>query len=136
VYAKGAPPAAPPPPLAPPAPPYDYRSEMENQISATAPGARMQGGLLMGAASSGDYQDFPIVMDQGRCYTVIAIGNPKQVKELSVYIWGPNNKRITESRNSVHISSLAHCPAMTGSHKVQVKVASGKGEFAVGIYSK
>lgn len=133
VYAKGAPAAAAPAPA--PVMSYDYKSEMDNTAAATAPGTKLQG-LLAGNASSGDFADFPVSLEQGKCYTMIAVGRPKQVEELSIYVWGPNNKRITESHKSSHISSLSHCPTMSGSHKVEVKVSKGKGELALGIYSK
>jgi hypothetical protein len=140
IYAKGAPPATPPPALPPPktatpAPTINLTPLLEKEAKATAPGSSRQGEVLEGS-SGGDRNDWSIMMEQGTCYWVIGVGEPKKIKELSLYLWSPANKRITESRSTNDKATIGHCPAETGMFKIQAKIHKGEGAYAVAIYAK
>jgi hypothetical protein len=139
IYAKGAPAAPPPPGLKPKTATAEQKIDLtpliEKEAKATAPGGTRQGDIMEGS-SGGDRNDWSIMMEQGTCYWVIGVGEPKKIKELSIYLWAPGNKRITESRSTNDKATIGHCPTETGMFKVQAKIHRGEGAYAVGIYAK
>ncbi len=61
---------------------------------------------------------------------------PGKVKKLSLYIWDPSNKRITENKADSNIATVGHCAKDTGMFKFQAKVHSGSGAYKVGVFEK
>ena len=111
----------------------------DKRASAAAPGARRLGDYFEGSGNSighDDRFDFPIQMDGGKCYWIIACGEPDHVKTISLYLWGPNNKRITEAKSDNNTPMLGHCAQQTGMFKFQAKITGGSGSFKAAVYSK
>jgi hypothetical protein len=141
LYAKEAPrqaAAPPPPPVAQPAAP-DLGPICDRAAGSAAPGARRLADFFEGAGGSighSDRQDYTVQMDQGKCYTIVSCGQPDGIKAISLYLWGPNNKRVTESKADSPTAMIGHCPAMTGMYKVQSKITKGSGSYKVGVYVK
>lgn len=134
---------APPPPPAPaPAPAAqapDLGPICDKTAKVAAPQAKRQGEFFEGNGSSigrSDRNDYMIEMEGGKCYWVIGCGEPDKIKSLYLYLWGPNNKRITEAKSDSPNPMVGHCAQTTGMFKVQAKVNSGKGSYKVGVYSK
>jgi hypothetical protein len=142
VYAKGGPPpgAVPPPPQAPPPPPpkpaVDLGKLCDEQAAAAAPGAKRVGEYLSTAGGRMDKMDWPVALEAGKCYWFVGAGEPGKVKELSLFLWGPDSKRVTESKSSSNASLVGHCASFPGMFKLQAKIASGGGALKVGVYSK
>lgn len=127
---------APPPPA--PAK-MDLGPVCDRAAGSAAPGARRLADFFDGAGGSighMDRQDYTIQMDAGRCYTVVSCGMPEEVKAISLYLWGPNNKRVTESKADSATAMIGHCPTVTGMYKVQSKITKGSGSYKVGVYVK
>ena len=104
-----------------------------------AQGARRTGAFFEGQGSSighDDRVDYSVHMEAGKCYWVVGCGEPGKVKALYLYMWGPDNKRITEAKSDSSTPMVGHCAKETGIFKVQAKMAGGKGQFKVGVYVK
>lgn len=141
VFGKDAPPqvAAPVPPPAQVAPAPDLGPLCDKTASVAAHGAHRVGDFFEGRGSSighDDRVDYSIQMDAGRCYWIIGCAEPDKVKALYLYLWGPDNKRITEAKSDTPNPMVGHCAKETGMFKVQAKMSSGKGFYKVGVYMK
>jgi hypothetical protein len=111
----------------------------DQTASAGAQGARRQGNYFDGAGSSighDDRSDYTVMMQAGKCYWVVGCGEPQKVKSLYLYLWGPNGKRITESKTDSPNPMVGTCPQVTGMYKVQAKMNRGNGAWKVGVYAK
>lgn len=124
--------AAPPPPPAPEQP-VELAQMIERQAASAAPGATRIGEFFSGTS---DTSDWVTSMEPGKCYWIIGAGEPNKVKELYLYLWDPQNHRVTESRSSSNTSMIGHCAKEPGMFKFQAKVESGKGAYKVGVYVK
>jgi hypothetical protein len=111
----------------------------DKTASAASAKAKRQGEFFEGKGNSighDDRVDYSIQMDKGQCYWVVGCGDPKKVSKLALYLWGPDNKRITETKSDTSTPMLGHCATETGMFKVQSKITSGNGKYKVAIYSK
>jgi hypothetical protein len=117
----------------------DLGAICDKAAAAAAQGARRNGAFLQGGGSGtghDDRADYTLQFEAGKCYWVISCGEPDHIKKLSMYLWGPNNKRITETKGDSATAMVGHCPQITGMFKVQTKVTSGSGAWNVGVYVK
>ena len=111
----------------------------DKHAESAAPGAHRVGDYFSGSGNSighDDRFDFPIQLDAGKCYWVIGCGEPDHIKQLTLYLWGPNNKRITEDKGDSPNPMIGHCAKETGMFKFQAKVSGGGGHFKAALYSK
>jgi len=111
----------------------------DRNASAAAPGAKRQGEFFEGAGNAighEDRVDYPVQFDAGKCYWVVACGEPERVKTISLYLWGPDNKRITEAKSDTPNPMLGHCAKETGMFKFQAKITGGSGHFKAAVYRK
>jgi hypothetical protein len=120
--------------VAAPAPKLDLTAIIEAQAAAAAPGATRVGDFFAGTA---DTSDWYAPMEVGKCYWVIGAGEAGKVKRLFIYLWDPQNKRVTESKSDSSTAMVGHCPKdAAGMYKFQAKVDSGSGPYKVGLYVK
>lgn len=133
VYSKEAPPKAAPPPVEEKAKGPDLGALLDAEAASIAPGATRVGPHLAGSGE--DMTEWPVALEPNTCYFFIGIGG-EGVKELSMYLWGPDRKRITENRADANKSQIGHCATQGGMFKVQAKVTSGEGDYKVGVYAK
>jgi hypothetical protein len=111
----------------------DLAAVIEKQAASAAPGATRQGDFYSGTA---DTSEWYTSLEAGKCYWVIGAGEPGKVKKLFIYLWDPQNKRVTESRSDTENVMVGHCAKTPGMYKFQAKVDSGSGEYKVGVYVK
>jgi hypothetical protein len=105
------------------------------QVAAGAPKLHRLGDYYRAVANrNGDRSDWYVPLDAGKCYWLGGAGDPG-VRELFLYVWGPDNKRIADNRPKSPQVTLAFCASMSGMHHVQAKVARGNGLYVVGVYS-
>jgi hypothetical protein len=83
----------------------------------------------------GKRTDFVTTLQQGKCYFLSGVGGPG-VKKLSLYLWDPTNKRVSDNKSHTQNAGINYCPETTGSFKFQGKIEGGDGPFAIGIYAK
>jgi hypothetical protein len=122
-------PGAPPPPP----PPADIAQMISAQAGSAAVGAVQVGNLFEG---NGDKSEWSVALDPANCYWFIGAGEPGRVKELYLYLWDPQNKRVTESRSVSNTVMVGHCPTQPGMFKFQAKLDSGRGVYKVGVFQK
>lgn len=111
----------------------------DRRAAGAAPGSHRVGDFFEGKGNSighDDRFDFPVQMDGGKCYWIVSCGEPDHIKSLSMYLWGPNNKRITEAKSDSPNPIIGHCAAMTGMYKFQTKITGGGGHFKAAVYVK
>jgi hypothetical protein len=125
--------AAPAAPAAPPPPPPDPMGDAADRVAArTAPGAQRLGKHLRGFESQGRGLDFQVLLEGGHCYLFTAVGSIG-VRSLSLYLWDPAGKRITEVKDQPE-PALQHCASMSGSYHLQTKFTKGGGTAVTGVY--
>ena len=111
----------------------------DKRAAGAAPGAKRVGDYFEGHGNSyghDDRFDYPVQLDAGKCYWFIACGEPDHIKTLSLFLWGPNNKRITEAKSDNNTPMLGHCAQQTGMFKIQTKITGGSGHFKAALYAK
>ncbi len=133
VYKAGAKEAPAPAPAAATPPSANLEELIEKQAAAAAPGAKRAGELFSGSAETSEYYT---ALEAGKCFWIIAAGEPGKVKRLYVYLWDPRNKRVTESKSESEQVMVGHCAATPGMYKFQLRVDSGSGQYKAGVYVK
>jgi hypothetical protein len=141
VYAKEAPKQPDPPPAAAvkEAATPDLGPLCDKRAAGAAPGAKRIGDYFEGKGNSigsDDRFDYPVQMDGGKCYWLIACGEPDKIKSIALSLWGPDNKRITDTRGDSPNPMIGHCATATGMFKFQAKITGGGGHFKAAVYSK
>ena len=125
-----APPTAPPP--SPAAKPADLEAVINAQAKSEAAGATRLGDFFTGSA---DKTDWYTALEQGKCYWFIGAGD-KNVKALHLYLWDPNDNRITANKSETNRVNVGHCPTVSGMFHFQAKVEAGEGTYKVGVFAK
>ena len=120
----------------PPEPAFDLGAICDRTASATADGAVRSAEFLDCGGHRSDRCDYRVEFQQGQCYWVVGCGLPGGIKGLSLYLWDPDGRRITETKDKNPNPIIAHCPTTNGIYKIQAKISGGNGIVKVGIYSK
>jgi hypothetical protein len=137
VYAKDASKGAAPPPTAAPsatAPSAgaDLGATADQEAKSAAAGGARVGEFFKGNA---DETDWYTQLDQNKCYWFLGVGS-SEVKELWLFLWDPDEKRIAANKSETNKVVVGHCPNKTGMFHFQAKVGSGSGSYVVGLYAK
>jgi hypothetical protein len=128
-------PGGPTPPPAEPAPePVAPRMDLGKIIDGLAQkhGAERVGDFFAG---NSDKTDWYAALEEGKCYFLIGAGD-EGVNKLFLFLWDPQDKRITQNKSDTSQVELGHCPTVSGMYQFQAKVDSGSGEYKVGVYAK
>jgi hypothetical protein len=131
VFLKPGGPAVPPPPPAEPVPVAVDLGKIIDGLAAKH-GAERVGDFFAGNA---DETDWYAALETGKCYFLIGAGDDG-VSKLSLYLWDPQDKRITQNKSETNQVELGHCPTASGMYHFQAKVHSGSGAYKVGVYAK
>ncbi|MEZ4441716.1 MAG: hypothetical protein R3B72_21630 [Polyangiaceae bacterium] len=123
-----------PEPVAPPEPEGpDLRSLVEKEAGSSAPGAERVGDFF---TDRSDKRDWFAALEVGYCYWWIGAGEPGAIDELTLYLWDPDGRRVTQSKSQSHMVTIGHCPQKGGMHKFQAAIGSGDGKYLVGLYKR
>jgi len=104
-------------------------SAIEQQLKAQVPSAVRMVPFWKGA---GPKLDWMIMLHAGKCYAFAGAGSAG-TQRLSLYLWGPDGKRVTEVKPWSPWATMPVCAPWTGQYRVQAKL-DGVGVFAVGLY--
>ena len=118
--------------MAPP-PPTDLGQIIAAQAQSAAPGAMQVGNLFEG---NGDKTDWSVALDPGHCYWFIGAGEPGKVNSLYLFLWDPQNHRVTDTKSVSNTVMIGHCPTQPGMFKFQAKIDSGSGAYKVGVFAR
>jgi hypothetical protein len=106
---------------------------IDQQAASAAPGAARSGDFFVGTS---DKSEWAVALAANTCYWFIGVGEPGKVKELGIYVWDPQQKRVTESHNDNNVAVAGTCATYPGMYKFQAKVKSGGGDYKVGVFAK
>ena len=116
-----------------PAPkPRDLEAVITAQAKSGAPGATRIGDFFTGTA---DKTDWYTALEQGKCYWFMGAGD-QGISELHIYLWDPEDKRITANKSATNRVQVGHCPTTSGMYHFQAKVNAGHGTYKVGVFAK
>lgn len=126
-------------PVAPapaPAPAADPLAQRLAELAPTfAPGQAAVSPVLRGALDTHGRQDFPVNLQAGHCYTVIAVGAPS-ASDLDLYLFDPNNSRKTSDRERNNMPHITHCAGLPGPYRVRVQMYRGSGPFVMQVFGQ
>jgi serine/threonine-protein kinase len=126
----------PPKPASPPKPSDPVGAAVEQLAHASAPGTKRMGNFYAGHGNdSGQHSDWWVTLEAGRCYDFVTTGGAG-VERIYAYLWGPRGRRVTDRGEGSPGVTLHYCANAPGSYHFQAKLAGGKGDFKMGIYSK
>lgn len=116
----------------PAVPAVPLEQQVDQQMSAQAPGAMRVGPMFSG---SGPKMDFTVQLERGNCYWFSGVTDDSGEK-LSLYLWGPPySRRLTDARSPTASATMGHCPVVSGMYHFQAKTRRD-GTFVVGVYAK
>jgi hypothetical protein len=127
-----------PPPLPPVSPTESplLEQQADQQAHAGAPDGQHVLTTLHGVGAGPDqFTEWLVALEAGRCYW-FGYAADAGVERFSFYIWDPANHRADTERNRPGQGVVSYCAQTSGMHRLQGKVASGAGRFAVVAYSK
>lgn len=116
----------------PAAKPTNLEAVITAKAKAEATGATLVGDFFTGTA---DKTDWYTALEPDKCYWFIGAGD-KGVSELHLYLWDPEDKRITANKGPENRVSVGHCPKVGGMFHFQAKVERGAGTYKVGVYAR
>jgi hypothetical protein len=106
---------------------------MEELRRTRAEGRPPLSDLQRATLGTSEVQDFNIELVAGGCYTVIGVGVP-QVTDLDLFLFDPAGAQVAVDTDTNNVPVVAHCAGASGVFRVQAKVYSGAGEFAVQLF--
>jgi hypothetical protein len=125
-------PEGPAPKPQPPAKPADLEGAITARAKTEAQGAKQLGDFFTGSA---DKTDWYTALEKGKCYWFIGEGG-EAISELHLYLWDPNDNRVTANKSATNRVNVGHCPTVSGMFHFQAKVQAGAGTYKVGIFAK
>ncbi len=112
----------------------DFLAHRMTEVStARAEGRPPLSDLQRATLATSEIQDFNIELVAGGCYTVIGVGVP-QVTDLDLFLFDPVGAQVAVDTDTNNVPVIAHCASASGVFRVQAKVYSGAGEFAVQLF--
>jgi hypothetical protein len=121
-----------PEPQPQPANKVDLEAAILAMAKSSASGAEQVGDFFEGSA---DKTDWYTALDSSKCYWFIGAGDDG-ISELHLYLWDPDDKRITANKSETNRVNVGHCPTVSGMFHFQAKVSSGSGTYKVGVFAK
>jgi len=75
---------------------------------------------------------FPVRLEAGRCYTIVAVGSPS-IRNLDLYLIDPSGMEIASDTGpeASAVIRTSPCPRWSGSYSVRVRAFAGYGPVAV-----
>ncbi len=110
---------------------------MAETAQSEASGWEKVGKLWRGKLAARERQAFLSVLTYGHCYRFIGVG-AGSVVDLDLALLDPNNvevqRDVTEGAVTVLGKTVALCPADPGAYRIEARMRSGAGDFAIGLY--
>ncbi|WP_394846425.1 hypothetical protein LZC95_03040 [Pendulispora brunnea] len=107
----------------------------EGKVMSSEQHGQRIGDVLRGLAlREDDHEDWTVELDGRYCYWFNGAGD-ETVKGISLYLRDPDNRRASHRHEKTSSRvSLEYCPRVSGSYRLQAKITSGHGHFAVTIF--
>lgn len=110
---------------------------MQRRAQMVAAGMVPATPILRGTLNEGASQDFQAVMQAGKCFKIIGIGDIG-VQDLDLKLFDPNGVQIQQDIATDNYPALGVeapiCPSTAGAYRLQVQMYRGSGQFGVQVY--
>jgi hypothetical protein len=110
-----------------------FEGVMLRQIALAAPGAARVGDLLQGA---GTRAEWPVHLDAGKCYWLVAVGDARAVKALELKLSDPLKIQVADNKSDSEVSMVGYCASAPGTFRAEARVTRGGGEFELGVFAR
>lgn len=117
----------------------DYKEDalaqsLESLATSWESGAARVSTFHSGVDKETDWNDF--VLEAGKCYLYAAAAEGT-VKGVSLYLYGPNRRGITNQKSKKKPEvQLSYCATESGPHMLRVKTNGGEGEYRAALFAK
>ncbi len=118
-------------PTPPPEPPDPNAADLEKFTGAAAPGAPLIVKHRGVVADGGAPYDFRVELPGDKCFVFAAAGSVG-IQELSIYVWDPDDNRLTQTRE-VRWPVAHFCSGRPGKYHFLVKATKGGGGFSAAV---
>ena len=123
------------PPVAPQAP-ANMDSRIDETAAQHASDAGRVGRIFKSVAhEEGERKDWEMTVEAGKCYWWVAAGDAV-VEGIYLILWDEQGDELTKKKEKSNDVVLAHCAKSSGLYKLQTRIFSGRGHFAIGMYEK
>lgn len=131
-------PREPDPPAPPEDPPADaLEAELRERGKVVADWMTRDGDAKRGTVEEGAARDFSHVVHPGWCYKVVAVGG-EGIEDLDLRVYDADSVLVerdtTEDPRPFLGSARPICPVESATYRIEVRAASGGGDFAVQVY--
>jgi hypothetical protein len=110
---------------------------MQRRAQMVAAGMSPATPILRGTLAEGASQDFQAVMQAGKCFRIIGIGDIG-VQDLDLKLFDPNGVQLQQDIATDNYPALGVeapiCPSTAGAYRLQVEMYRGSGAFGVQVY--
>jgi hypothetical protein len=110
---------------------------MQRRAQMVAAGMVPATPMLRGTLQQGASQDFQAVMQAGKCFKIIGIGDIG-VQDLDLKLFDPNGVQLQQDVETDNYPALGVeapiCPSAAGAYRLQVHMYRGSGPFGVQVY--
>jgi len=86
-----------------------------------------------GELGASDTRDFPISLEGGKCYAVLAVGD-SGVRDLDLLLLDPQGREIDRDVEQDARPIVRVCPQTSGDYAIRVSMANGQGSFVYAPY--
>ena len=99
---------------------------VDDEAASSAPGAARVGDFYESDEKS---HEWFVELEKDSCYYLVGVGEKGKVKGLSLYLWSPKGKRVTENTHGSEKVSIAHCSDKTGMYRFPGQDDQGQGSL-------
>jgi hypothetical protein len=110
------------------------RSQLVQRAATVAPGSEPFGAPIGGALASRQSLQQYVMMQAGRCYTIIGIGG-QGVSDVDLTLYNPNGKRVASDMGFDQTPTIRHCAQWPGAYRLEATVKRGSGEIVAQVYT-
>lgn len=111
----------------------DYLARQLRSLHGRAgDGRRGASDVMRAELRTSEDRSFPVRLEAGRCYTIIAVGAPS-VRDVDLYLLDPSGMEVDSDTGPDNhaVIQTSPCPRWTGNYTVRLRVFSGYGHVAV-----
>jgi hypothetical protein len=112
----------------------DFLSNRMREISGRFASGRLPVSPLMrGSLQTSQTRDFSVGLQTGHCYTVVGVADPS-VTDLDLFLFDQNGTQVAQDQATDNFPIVQACPSVPGNYRIQVKMYSGYGSFALQVF--
>ncbi|MGF1469712.1 MAG: hypothetical protein ACFCGT_26610 [Sandaracinaceae bacterium] len=98
-----------------------------------ARGYERYGDEARGDLRAGQVQRYPVSLEGGRCYAILAVG-ATTVSDLDLVLYDTSGQPVDEDRSGDARAIVRVCPPATGAYTMEVRLSAGNGAYVYAPY--